>query len=250
MYLPSGLSSLYLVGRFGVVILAVGLALTLGGAEGVDTPEAMISFAFNNGDSSVIESARPILNQHDFKGDVYVATDQIGQPGKLSEDDLLALYEDGWGIGSNGVTYQDLTKLNETDLRYELTESKSRLTQIIPEVYGFSVPFGRYTRETLTSISEVYPATVTSFWSPHNDLPMSNGDQNNIMALDINDLSLANVKAIINLMEENQWIVFSLDGLDGNHNWTGEDFAKLADHIASREFVGINTTNRQSVAKK
>ncbi len=239
MYIPSGLSSLYVIGRFGVVILIVGLAFTMGATTG-ETPEAMITFAFYDGDASVIETVHPILNRHDYRGDVYVATDSIGSNGKLTEEDLFDLYEAGWGVGSHGLVYQDLTTLSDEEVLYQLEESKQVLSEIVPEVYGFYLTHDNYVQHTLDLVAEVYPATVVSYWKTVNEFPMNYGDQHKIMALDVNDLALNGVKAIINLMEENQWLMLSFAGVGNNHNWSEEDFTELVEFIAEKEFMAIN----------
>ena len=239
MYIPSGLSSLYLMGRFAVVILIVGLVLAMGGS-GADMPEQMVTFAFTDGDISVIETAHPILSRYDYRGDVYVATNSIGSPGKLTEEDLLDLYEAGWGVGSHGLVYQDLALLSDEEVLEQLQESKQILSEIVPEVYGFYLTHDNYTNHTLDLIAEVYPATVISYWKAVNEIPMNAGDQHRVMALDINNLALNGVKAIINLMEEDQWIMLSLTGVGRNHNWSEEDFTELVDYIAEKDFVAVN----------
>ncbi len=239
MYIPSGLSSLYLMGRYAVVILIIGLVFAMGGS-GTDMPAQMVTFAFTDGDISVIETVHPILDRHDYRGDVYVATDSIGSAGKLTEEDLLDLYEAGWGVGSHGLVFQDLTLLSNDEVLYQLEESKMVLSEIVPEVYGFYLPYNNYTGHTLDLIAEVYPATVVSYWKVVNEIPMNDGDQHSVMALDINNLALNGVKAIINLMEEDQWLMLSLTGVGSNHNWSESDFTELVDFIAEKEFYAVN----------
>lgn len=239
MYIPSGLSSLYLMGRYAVVILIVGLVFAMGGS-GTEMPEQMVSFALTDGDISVIEIVHPILERHDYRGDVYLATDSIGSAGKLTEEDLLDLYEAGWGVGSQGLDNQDLTLLSAEEVRFQLEESMAVLSEIVPEVYGFYLAGDSYTEQTLDLIAEVYPATVVGYWQVVNELPMNSDLQPRVMALDINDLALNGVKAIINLMDEDQWIMLSLTGAGRNHNWSEEDFTELVDFIAEKEFVAVN----------
>lgn len=239
MYIPSGLSSLYLMGRYAVVILIVGLVFAMGGS-GTDMPEQMVSFAFTDGDISVIETVHPILDRHDYRGDVYIATDSIGSTGKLTEEDLVDLYEAGWGVGSHGLINQDLTLLSDEEVLYQLEESKMVLAEIVPEVYGFYLAHENYTEHTLDLIAEVYSATVVGYWQAVNQLPMNSDVQPRVMALDINDLALNGVKAIINLMDEDQWIMLSLTGVGRNHNWSEEDFTELVDFIAEKEFAAVN----------
>jgi len=203
-------------------------------------PAQMVTFAFTDGDISVIETVHPILDRHDYRGDVYVATDSIGSAGKLTEEDLLDLYEAGWGVGSHGLVFQDLTLLSNDEVLYQLEESKMVLSEIVPEVYGFYLPYNNYTGHTLDLIAEVYPATVVSYWKVVNEIPMNDGDQHSVMALDINNLALNGVKAIINLMEEDQWLMLSLTGVGSNHNWSESDFTELVDFIAEKEFYAVN----------
>ena len=248
MYIPSGLSSLYVMGRFGVVILAVGLVFAMGGGS-AESPDAMITFAFYEGDISVIENVYPILNLHDYKGDVYIATDMIGDTGKLTEEDLISLFEAGWGIGSHGLTYQDLTNLNEEDILYQLTESKNILTEIVPEVNSFYIPYDSFNNNTLDLISQKYSAAISSYGNSANDLPLREGDQYRINALNFNDLDLDEAKLIIDNLENDQWLIIALEGIGNNHNWSENEFTELVNYINNNGFSGLNNSRIERTAR-
>lgn len=49
----------------------------------------------------------------------------------LDVDGLLELQQNGWEIGSHGVTHRSLLRLNDDEIVFELEESKRRLEIIL-----------------------------------------------------------------------------------------------------------------------
>lgn len=259
MYIPSGISGLYLVGRFGVVILAVGLAISLVGGEAPEGPDGLITFSFNNADKSVIDSAWPILNQYDYTANIYVAVDEIGKGDKLSTEDLKFLYERGWEIGASGLSYSNLTELEEDKLAEELAESKRILQEIIPDDAGFVVASGMFNNKVLEKITDYYYANVVidnetddnidkKRWV--NSIPMEKGNFHQIKALNVQSLTVGRVINLIDQVGKGEWLILSFDGVGSNSSWTEEDFSYLVEYIADKnEFVPINKNVVRELAR-
>lgn len=247
MYLPGGLSSMYLVGRFGVVILAVGLVLASTGGITEDNPEAMITFSFYNADESVIENAHPVLTDYNYTADVFIATSTIGEEERLTPEDIEALYESGWGIGSHGVSYQELTEADPNTLSTEISRSKQTLEEIVPEVSQFAAPYGEVDQEVIDAIAEYYQVNlIKKEESAINEMPFAEKQIYNLQTLDLEELSLAEAKEKIEQVEEKEWLIISLEGVGPDHNWSQEDFQKLVDYVNNQDFQGIDRNNLAS----
>ena len=105
----------------------------------------MVSVTFDDAYRSVLELAKPILDRFGFKGTVFVASDWpdrerpmrwpgidcwLGTPyerelSALSWDDLRALAQAGWEIGSHTCSHPHLTELDDERLAKELADSKA-----------------------------------------------------------------------------------------------------------------------------
>jgi peptidoglycan/xylan/chitin deacetylase (PgdA/CDA1 family) len=104
-----------------------------------------VAVTFDDGYRSVLELARPILDEVGWPGTLYVPTDFIGReapmawPGidewlggpherellPLGWDDLRALRAAGWEIGSHTRSHPHLTRTGDGELAGELAESRA-----------------------------------------------------------------------------------------------------------------------------
>jgi peptidoglycan/xylan/chitin deacetylase (PgdA/CDA1 family) len=105
-----------------------------------------VAVTFDDGYRSVFDLAMPVLSELDMQGTVFVPTDLTGHsepmswPGieqwlgtpfqdelvPLSWDQVRALHEAGWEIGSHSVTHPRLTDLSDAALAVELADSRDR----------------------------------------------------------------------------------------------------------------------------
>jgi peptidoglycan/xylan/chitin deacetylase (PgdA/CDA1 family) len=115
--------------------------------EAVTAPpaERVLCVTFDDAYSSVDRLARPILDRLQLPATVFVPTDQIGVEGPLrwpgidrwiggpheseltplSWQELRALAEHGWEIGSHTGSHPHLTTIDDASLASELTRSKA-----------------------------------------------------------------------------------------------------------------------------
>lgn len=92
-----------------------------------------VALTFDDGLASVVEEALPILARRHIVATVFVVTDYLGRtndwPGQpagaprlpmMGWEELEALTEAGWGVGSHTVSHPDLTTLTPDRLDAEL----------------------------------------------------------------------------------------------------------------------------------
>jgi len=102
-------------------------------------PARGIIVTMDDGYRSNYELAYPVLKRLGMKAVVYVALEpdlhtrrQVeGIDGFLSADQLRSLDADGVSIQSHTLTHSILTELSDEDVRFELSESKKRLEEIL-----------------------------------------------------------------------------------------------------------------------
>ena len=86
---------------------------------------------FDDGERSVFEHAFPVLRELGVPGTVFVVVSPVGAPGLLRWDDLEALAEAGWEIGSHTVTHACLTELDDASLETELRGSREAIESML-----------------------------------------------------------------------------------------------------------------------
>ena len=132
--------------------------------EAVTTPVTgrRVAVTFDDGYRSVLELARPILDELGWPATVFVPTDFIDRGGPmqwpgieewvgtqhepelqpLSWDELRDLRSAGWEIGSHACSHPHLTTLDDAALRRELEQSKAACERELGECTAIAYPYG------------------------------------------------------------------------------------------------------------
>jgi peptidoglycan/xylan/chitin deacetylase (PgdA/CDA1 family) len=125
-------------------------AATFGWAVKHPSVPRTVAVTFDDAYRSVIELARPILDDVGFPATVFVPTDYPASPERpmawdgienwlggphehelrpMSWEELAVLADAGWEIGSHTCSHRRLTSLGDVDLARELGESRSMLAE-------------------------------------------------------------------------------------------------------------------------
>lgn len=120
----------------------------------VDTlPRQTVGLAFDDGNSSDVEQALPILAQRGLTARFFPLTGRIGAVGYLGAADIAELSAAGMGIGSHGCHHRDWRTLDDGELHEELTLSRRTLAEIVGgEIVETACPFGSYDRRVLRAL--------------------------------------------------------------------------------------------------
>ncbi len=122
---------------------------------GVRVPRQPVVQTFDDGNQDLFELAFPRMNARGMVGVVYVVANRIGAEGFLSADNLLALRQAGWEIGSHGMAHRALADLSDKDLRTEVADSKRVLETALGEpIRSFAYPFGTVTEASVKAAIE------------------------------------------------------------------------------------------------
>jgi peptidoglycan/xylan/chitin deacetylase (PgdA/CDA1 family)/glycosyltransferase involved in cell wall biosynthesis len=109
--------------------------------------DKLLVVTFDDGYSSTLTEAAPILERLDVPGTLFVPTDHIGRPGPmcwqgidnwsdgphraelepLTWDQVRELAAKGWEIGSHSVSHPHLPEIGDEELSRELTASKEKI---------------------------------------------------------------------------------------------------------------------------
>lgn len=112
--------------------------------EGPAVPARQVVISFDDGDTSNVEVALPMLLERGMRAEFFVTTDFIGQPGMLSGGGVRALVEAGMGLGSHGRSHAFLEDLPDHRMFSELRDSRQRLQAIGGcTVSALALPGGR-----------------------------------------------------------------------------------------------------------
>ena len=135
--------------------------------EGVSISDAekMISDLKNISDDEKDARLKEIYEKGNF------IFDHMDQNIFLSWDEIKKLSNYGWEIGSHGATHRRLTECSDTDLAYEVFQSKTALEDKFGvAVRSFSYPYGRNDNRVNDGLNKAGYGYVVSVGSGCNDL--------------------------------------------------------------------------------
>ena len=105
--------------------------------------EKTICLTFDDGWLGNYTNAYPILRGYGFKATFFVAADLIGKPYYVTWNQLKEMQSSGMSIQSHTVTHRALGDMAESDVRFELEESKRIIEERLnSEVNHLSLPHG------------------------------------------------------------------------------------------------------------
>ena len=134
------------------------------------TSRGVISITFDDGTRSQYTTAFPLMRDRNIVGTFYIPTGNFPTDNpynKITASELLQMQNAGNEIGSHSVSHLDFTKLNETQIRQEYSESKATLQSYGLTVNNFAYPYGTGDLSYANSIaSQYYRSTRIVFYSP------------------------------------------------------------------------------------
>ncbi len=108
-----------------------------------DTDKPVV-VTFDDGCITNYTAAFPLLKERQIPAEFYITTDWIGNDFSMNEDQLRELDAAGMAIDSHGVTHKYLSDMDDDEMRSELSESKSRLEDILGHAIStIALPGGR-----------------------------------------------------------------------------------------------------------
>jgi peptidoglycan/xylan/chitin deacetylase (PgdA/CDA1 family) len=123
-----------------------------------------VAITFDDGHASFAQIAVPILREFGYLATMFVITNKLEQSGYLDAAAIRSLASEGFGFGSHSHTHRILTKLDDSEVKFELTESKARLEAVLgKEVKYFCYRGGHYNDRVKELLREAgYAAAVCS----------------------------------------------------------------------------------------
>lgn len=109
-----------------------------------------IVFTFDDGGVSFYTIIAPILEEYGWRGVFFISTKYIGTEGFMTSSQIADLHRRGHIIGSHSHHHRVLTEFSLEEVKMEIGQSVSILSEIIGEhIITISIPNGCYSRSIL-----------------------------------------------------------------------------------------------------
>jgi peptidoglycan/xylan/chitin deacetylase (PgdA/CDA1 family) len=129
-----------------------------------------VVLTFDDGFSSVYNTAYPILKKYGYTATLYLVTDVLNKSDfstftgfenppfgdrPLNTYEINELIAAGWEVGAHSCTHSKHSTLTEQQLQHEIKDSKIILSSALKyDVTSYAFPFGNYTSEALSLIEK------------------------------------------------------------------------------------------------
>lgn len=120
----------------------------------IELPNNAVLVTIDDGFSSVLDIAAPIMRRYRIPSVAFITTDLVGKVRITGErymtwDEVASLSEFGVTVGSHSLTHRSLAQLDPETAAYEAQQSRDELErQLGREVHSFAYPFGTGRDET------------------------------------------------------------------------------------------------------
>lgn len=128
-----------------------------------DVPGKRVVLTFDDGYKDLASFVLPTLKEYGFRGVAFIIVDDVGKPGYVTWNDIKALRDQGWEIGSHSLTHPDLKIASDETTKKQIVESKKILEDKLSiKVEFFCYPAGKYNPTTITILKAAgYIGAVT-----------------------------------------------------------------------------------------
>lgn len=127
----------------------------------------LIICTFDDGYTGVIEHGLPILKEFGFTATVFVCSDYVGKTNDwnlkdkknrihMNVNDLHILQNEGWEVGSHGLSHCSILRLSDEELQNELNLSKQTLELEFGEIHSYAYPYGDYNEYCKSQTASFY----------------------------------------------------------------------------------------------
>ena len=130
-----------------------------------------VILTFDDGYKSQYTTAKPILDKYGYKATFYIVCDYVGggeglvhPNAKMTWEDIIALHNEGYDIGSHTMSHDDLDSLSEKGIEYEVGGSKECPFDqgIIPTSFSYPTNTGAENVAVVNTVAKYYDIARTA----------------------------------------------------------------------------------------
>lgn len=207
------------------------------------TPLGLVTLNFDDGWKTTHNNTIPILNAAGFKSTQYIITGRFHFPAYVTQDQVLAMHNQGHEIGAHTRTHRDLTTLSQTEMQSEIAGSKSDLENLGITVKTFAYPFGAYNSATDTVVRR---AGFSGARTSNGGFNTSNSNRYFLARQPVEaNTTFAQIKSWIDDSAQNEtWLVLVFHRVDTNgtqYAITPALFKQIVDYLKQKSSKVVTT---------
>ena len=242
---------------FGLIITSVLVEIQKSEIEAIQKDNVIISFSFDDNFKTHIMALNE-MQKYGYNGTIgiIVGSLNVNQNYTLTIDDINRFKSSGWEIASHSMLHKDMSKIDEEQIEYELSESKKFFEKINISVDTYIYPSGKI-NDTIARITKKYYniGRATCFNDENNVLIYRKGlsyDQIEKQCINTNNISDLKIKSIG--LSDRVYSPEELKSLLSSANyqkqpvWLDFHFHKIVDNVTQSNFE-LSSKNFKEILK-
>ena len=242
---------------FGLIITSVLVEIQKSEIEAIQKDNVIISFSFDDNFKTHIMALNE-MQKYGYNGTlgIIVGSLNANQNNTLTIDDIHRFKSSGWEIASHSMLHKDMSKNNDEQIEYELSESKKYFEKINISVDTYIYPSGKI-NDTVAGITKKYYeiGRATCFNDENNVLIYRKGlsyDQIEKQCINTNNVSDFKIKSIG--LSDSVYSPLELKSILSNANyqkqpvWLDFHFHKIVDNVTQSNFE-LSSKNFKEILK-
>jgi peptidoglycan/xylan/chitin deacetylase (PgdA/CDA1 family) len=130
-----------------------------------------VILTFDDGYKSQYTNAKPILDKYGYKATFYIVCDYVGggegqvhPNARMTWEDIISLYNEGYDIGSHTMSHDDLDSMSDKGIEYEVGGSKECLFGhgINPTSFAYPTNTGAENVAVVNTVAKYYDIARTA----------------------------------------------------------------------------------------
>ena len=122
-----------------------------------------LALRFDDGTISQYNFGYKYMKKYNMKGVIYPIINRIGKDNYINWNRLYKMQENNWEIGSHSMTHSKEWINDRKNIKYELKESLSILTEKGFDVNSFCFPFNKYNDNSIRKCLKYYKCCLAKY---------------------------------------------------------------------------------------
>ncbi len=160
---------------FGFLLLAIFvLGMSFGSTSQAEAkskkskknnPRADVVLTFDDGESNLYGTVRPILKKYGVPGTAFIVSDWVGEGNHVTLPQLQKMQGSNWEFGNHTRSHSHLTEISKDKVKEQICGAQDWFTSNGLKVHAFAPPYGEYNGYTKDVVASCGLTSLRYAWT-------------------------------------------------------------------------------------
>lgn len=116
----------------------------------------IICFTFDDGHLSAYKNGLPLFQRFDYEATTFLNSGFIGKEGRVSWEQVLDQYANGWEVGGHTINHFELAELDDDEAYFQIAQDYNNFFEHGINLVSFALPAGHASERDYEIIKALY----------------------------------------------------------------------------------------------